>query len=121
MKILVIDDDEDIRGFLAFILKEMGHQIILAEDGLKGIEIVKENSDLLDLVITDRHMPGMLGEEVVRFVKLHYPQIKVILMTALLDEAVALVAKAAGADTVVLKNHFIKEIMKGGDNDVLRG
>lgn len=110
MKILVIDDHEGTREFLTLVLEGMGHQVLLAKNGPGGIEIIKQNSDNLDLVITDRKMPGMLGEEVVRSVKRDYPHIRVILMSSYVDDALVSVAKAAGADLVMQKLGHIEQI-----------
>ena len=102
--ILVIDDNDAIREFFEVFLTWRGHKVILAKDGREGIEIIAKEYNNLDLVITDREMPHMLGEEVVRIVKLHYPHLKVVFMTAQLDEAIASAAKAAGADLVIEKS-----------------
>lgn len=109
MKILVIDDMESFRYLLQMMLKE--HNVITATDGEEGLKIFFRNN--FDLVITDRNMPGMLGEEVIRKVKLSNPQIKTILMSAIGEEGeeeVRLVAKAAGADHFIDKNSLFSEI-----------
>jgi len=111
MKILVIDDDKDMRELLKIIIEEKTeHKVLIAKNGLEGIEILKKNP--VDLVITDRKMPQMLGEEVVRYVKLNYPHIKVILMSSVVDDVVALAAKDAGADLVVQKGNLVNTVEK---------
>jgi len=103
MKILVIDDSESIRFLMEEILKKK-HQVITANHGKEGIEIFEKNHDF-DLVITDRNMPGgMLGEEVIRRVKLSNPKIKAVLMSSQDEEEIAQIAMAAGADTTLNKS-----------------
>ena len=106
MKILVIDDMECIRGLVKTIL-EQNHEVATAPDGEKGLKLFLQ--DNFDLVITDRQMPGMSGEEVVRKIKLSRPDIKVILMTAATpeeEEEIRPVAIAAGADCIMNKDRF---------------
>jgi len=109
-RILLIDDDADIRELFAISFQIKGYEVFLAEDGQRGIEMV--NSDpRFDLVITDRQMPRMLGEEVIRSLKLKYPYLKIVLMTANLNPAIAAVAEAAGADLVIEKSGDLPDII----------
>jgi DNA-binding response OmpR family regulator len=60
--ILVIDDDPDVRGFIAATLEEQGYRVREASDGKEGLaELAREGADL---VILDFIMPGMSGAEV---------------------------------------------------------
>jgi PAS domain S-box-containing protein len=61
-KVLVIDDDEDVRHFVAASLEEYGHEVIEAADGVDGIE--RFGAIEPDLVIIDYIMPGLSGAEV---------------------------------------------------------
>ena len=60
--VLVIDDDQDVRHFIANSLEEYGHDVIEAADGIEGIE--KFGASGADLVIVDYIMPGLSGAEV---------------------------------------------------------
>jgi PAS domain S-box-containing protein len=60
--VLVIDDDEDVRHFIAASLEEYGHEVIEAADGVDGIE--RFGATMPDLVIIDYIMPGLSGAEV---------------------------------------------------------
>ncbi|WP_294121429.1 PAS domain-containing sensor histidine kinase, partial [Sphingomonas sp.] len=60
--VLVIDDDEDVRRFIAASLEEYGHEVIEAGDGVDGIE--RFGATRPDLVIFDYVMPGLSGAEV---------------------------------------------------------
>ncbi len=61
--ILVIDDDEDICDLLQIVLTADGHQVALAEDGEKGIELYRKKK--FDLIITDILMPNKDGINVI--------------------------------------------------------
>jgi CheY-like chemotaxis protein len=60
--VLVIDDDEAVRHFIAASLEEYGHEVIEAADGVDGIE--RFGASRPDLVIIDYIMPGLSGAEV---------------------------------------------------------
>jgi PAS domain S-box-containing protein len=66
-KILIVDDDSDIRGVLAECLTLMGYQVSAAPDGVSALELMAENSP--DLLLTDYLMPGMDGAELVRLAR----------------------------------------------------
>ncbi len=105
MKILVIDDDQYFREFLGGLINSFSADadVVLAENGIKGLRIFSSNPASFDIVFTDRRMPGMLGEEVVREIKKISPQTRVVLISGDYQEEVLQVAKAAGADKILFK------------------
>ena len=66
-RILVIDDEELVRSVLCRTLAQADHQVTLAEDGRKGVQLFKEGT--FDIVLTDLGMPGVSGWEVCRMIK----------------------------------------------------
>ena len=66
--ILLIEDDENIRSILSTLLKEMGYDVEVAEDGEKGIKLFGQVSDF-DLVISDIRTQNMDGNEVARYIR----------------------------------------------------
>ena len=85
--ILVIDDQKNIRTIIAMVLEDLGHEIELAADGQKGIELLKGLSDF-DLVITDIKMPNKDGNEVARHIRSsHRSSIPVVAITGFPEEA----------------------------------
>jgi len=116
MKVLVIDDSQDFREFLSELIGfySAGADVILAENGVEGLRIFSNNPASFDVVFTDRRMPGMLGEEVVREIKKISSQTRVVFMSGDDSKEVLRVAKAAGADEVLFKlfrNEEIKRIL----------
>lgn len=75
-KILVIDDMVGVRRSIAAILKQAGHTILEAEDGVKGTALI--DSEKFDLVITDMMMPGKDGMGVINHLKNKAPRPKVL-------------------------------------------
>src|ERR1035437_8798305 len=78
-RILVIDDDPDIRAFLEEILKPAGHEVILAADGREGME--RYRTSPADLVITDLYMPNQEGLETIRELRTCFPEVAIIAMS----------------------------------------
>ncbi len=75
-RILVIEDDDEIRSLLKVLLTRAGHKVDLASDGNEGIHSFRTNP--ADLIITDLVMPGKEGLETIVDLKREYPQLKII-------------------------------------------
>ena len=82
LKILVVDDDLSMRRILEIILETFGYDVFTASNGPEALEIYEGSLEIemnIDLLITDRQMPGMLGEELIRRIKMLNSNIKAIL------------------------------------------
>jgi two-component system, NtrC family, response regulator AtoC len=79
-RILVIDDEEGIRAFLAEALERDGHEVAVAASGEAGLRQAAERA--FHLVITDLRMPGVDGMTVVRRLRAEQPDTEVIVLTA---------------------------------------
>jgi len=66
VRILAIEDDRDTREMYARMLKDQGHEAILAADGVEGLQLLDPKPDL---VILDLALPGMDGYEILRTMK----------------------------------------------------
>ena len=77
--VLVIDDEEDVRELLFDILTDSGHEVEIASDGFKGVEMFKRKS--FDLVFTDLGMPGMSGWQVAEKIKAINDRVPIALIT----------------------------------------
>ena len=62
-KVLVIDDEEDIRQISSLLLEDMGYSVVSAEDGKHGLEVFQKYNKELVGVILDMTMPRMNGED----------------------------------------------------------
>jgi len=94
-KIIVIDDDESSRESISSYLNDLEYETFSAEDGFKGINLVKLKNP--DLVITDINMPGMNGIEVLNKIKEFDELIQVIVITAYDDMNSTITAMQQGA------------------------
>ncbi len=75
-RILIIEDEEVSRVMLAQILKEAGHTVVAAEDGVKGLALYRQRPT--DLIITDIMMPAKDGMHVINELKRDFPEAKII-------------------------------------------
>ncbi len=101
-KILVIDDDSDVRAFLADSLDELGYSVFDAEDGVSGLEQLEQVRP--DLVLLDYAMPGMNGAEVARAARERRPDVPIIFVTGYAESEQ--LEAALGADVQVLRKPF---------------
>jgi len=77
MKILVIDDDDDVRDMLCMTLEDIGHEVDSAANGKEAFTILG-NGPEIDLVITDIVMPEKEGMETIRELKQDHPHVKIL-------------------------------------------
>jgi two-component system NtrC family response regulator len=94
-KILVVDDESIIRDSLSDWMKDAGYDVLTAEDGPRGLELVRQKKP--DIAIVDLIMPGFDGIEFLKRAKAVYPAIQVIVMTAYASIPTAITAMKEGA------------------------
>lgn len=79
MRILLIEDCEDLRASFSETLKSLGHSVFEAENGAIGLELLSMNS--FDCVLSDIQMPMMNGVEFLKNAKRKFPNLPVFIMT----------------------------------------
>lgn len=82
-RVLVVDDEQNLRKAVHRTLTKAGYDVIEAEDGEKGIAAVQagDNPLRLDVIICDVHMPKVGGKEVVTYLKSQFPSVPIIVLT----------------------------------------
>jgi PAS domain S-box-containing protein len=109
-RILVIDDEEYVRGVLSRVLSQVNHQVTVAKDGGEGLELLREKE--FDLVLTDLGMPGMSGWEVCRAIKEIRPQMPVGMITGWGMELDQKEKAESGLDFIISKPFDFNQILK---------
>lgn len=94
-RILVVDDDDNLRWVLQTQLEEMGYAAATAADGAMALEMI--DKDPFALVLTDLKMPGMSGMELLDHIHRDYPEIPVLMITAFGTIQSAVQAMRSGA------------------------
>jgi PAS domain S-box-containing protein len=100
-KIVLIDDEEDIREVMAIALQDAGYLVETAAEGVAGIRLCQEA--LPQIVITDIRMPGMDGLQVLETLKKQLPDIEVIVATAFGEMDLAIRALQLDASDFITK------------------
>lgn len=95
IKILVVDDERDIRDGSQRILTKMGCEVLTADRGDKGLAFLETTS--VALVLLDMKMPGMDGMEVLRRIRRDYPSTLVVVITGFATVETAIEAMKEGA------------------------
>ena len=109
-RILVIDDEPDLRTLLELVLNSVGHEVTLAADGKEGME--RHRSSPADLVITDLYMPNQDGMETIRELRSCYPEVAVIAMSGSVDTGTMLsVTEKLGAVGILQKPFLTDELI----------
>jgi two-component system NtrC family response regulator len=106
--ILVIDDEEVQREALAAHLRKQGYEVLGAENGRRGIELLREH--LVELIITDGRMPELDGMGVLREARRLNPAVEVVLVTAYGSVAGAVDALRDGASHYLEKPIDLDEL-----------
>ena len=97
-KVLIIEDEAGIRQGLDRLLQRAGYETVLAGGGVEGLEAARREA--VDVVLTDLHMPGLSGLEVIRLLQELDPTLPVVVLTgkATVGAAVAAMRHAGAYD-----------------------
>ncbi|HQP29603.1 MAG TPA: response regulator, partial [Syntrophales bacterium] len=81
MKILIVDDEEGVRISLQKVLERDGYEVLLAERGADGIDLVRKFPEDIEVVISDFKMPGLDGLETLMEIGRINPDIIRVILT----------------------------------------
>jgi DNA-binding response OmpR family regulator len=101
-RVLIIDDEENIRRVIRLALETAGYEVGEASDGERGLEAYQDGSTW-DAVLLDQKMPGMDGLETLRHIKERRPAARIIMVTAFASIELAVDAMKLGATDFVRK------------------
>ena len=86
-RVLIVDDEPDIRKVVRMTLQKAGYDVLEAEDGEKAIEVINtgENRLMLDVIICDIRMPKINGVEAIAYFRKEYSRVPVVVLTGFPD------------------------------------
>ena len=108
-KVLIIDDESDVRDVLKFHLSDSNYQVIEAENGQEGIELLKSGDNLsnVGVIICDIRMPKVNGIECIQYIRQEAPGIPIVVVTGFPDTQMAVNLMNEG-----VKEYLVKPVEK---------
>jgi len=119
-RVLVAEDDDNVRAFVARALMLKGHDVVQAEDGGLAAETMLEEDGKFDLLLSDIKMPVMDGIALALSVGAQYPEVTILLMTGFADQR----ERAHGLDALiydVIPKPFTLDVLLQKVDDALTG
>ncbi len=107
-RVLVVEDEPNLREPLVYLLEKEGYEVSEAEDGNKAI--IEFRSSNIDLILLDLMLPGISGNEVCRIIRAE-SQVPIIMITAKDTEIDKVVGLEIGADDYVTKPYSTRELL----------
>ena len=106
-KILIVDDEEDIRETLRMALQSGGYKTLEAGDGQAAIDILREGDNMVNvpIILCDIRMPRVNGIECIDFLRKEAPGINIVVITGYPDPQMAAGLKAKG-----IKDYLVKPV-----------
>ena len=111
-RILVIDDDPSLRRTLRRMLERAGHQVVEAEDGARGLDLVRAAAP--DLVVTDLLMPEQDGIETINMLTAEFPGIPIVAVSGAAEASgggILMDAHLFGASATLAKPFSFEELV----------
>ena len=84
--ILVAEDDVIVRNTVRVLLQKEGHDVLVAADGYEALELSRDYTGSIDLLLTDMRMPRMGGAALVEQIRKERPEIRILVMAGLVGD-----------------------------------
>ncbi len=113
-RVLIVDDQLYVRQAVRLVLTKAGYDVIEAEDGAQGIQMMEEhqNASNVDTIICDLQMPNVDGEQTITYFKRHHPQIPLVILTGAPDFVLTEVLKNQGITDYLIKPVTDKRLLE---------
>ena len=118
--VLVVEDQQSVRGFVRNLLMLNGYRVLEAADGAEAMRICRQHPGEIQLVVTDLVMPGMSGRELAERIAKEQPDVKVLYMSGYTDDSVVHTGVAQAGMAFLQKpfspttfTHKVREVLDG--------
>ena len=108
-KLLIVDDEDDLRELLSQVLAGTGYQIQTAADGEEALALLAKES--FDVVLLDIQMPKVDGIQVLKYLKKDKPEVRAIVLTGYADLRNAMEAREFGARDFISKPYKLEDVL----------
>ena len=110
MKILIIEDDREIAGLLAVYLTKNGYEVTQRYDGVAGLNELRANPEMYDMILLDMMLPGFSGDELLpKFRAITNIPVIVISAVSNLDDRIGMMR--SGADDYIIKPFELPDVL----------
>jgi len=116
-RILVVDDEAQVRKPISIMLAKDGYEVVEAQDGEEAIEALQsgDNPLMVDTVLCDIRMPNINGKEAIAYFRSQFPGVPIVVMTGYPDVELAVSLMRQG-----VRDYLIKPVTKEELLDVIR-
>ncbi|MBA2251720.1 MAG: response regulator, partial [Nitrospirales bacterium] len=118
--VLVVEDQQSVRGFVRNLLMLNGYRVLEAADGPEAMKLCRQHPGEIQLVVTDLVMPGMSGRELAERIAKERPEVKVLYMSGYTDDSVVHAGVAQAGMAFLQKpfsptafTHKVREVLDG--------
>jgi CheY-like chemotaxis protein len=108
VNILVVDDEAMVRDAIKRLLEHGGHVVVAADSGPAALSILEHRK--FDVIITDFSMPGMQGDQLVSRIREQWPDQRIIMATAFVEEYKVFGEASGRVDYLLLKPFSLKDL-----------
>ena len=115
--ILVTEHDQTIRNLVCCALSREGYRIVQASSAEEAVRTAARHESKIDLLVTETLLPTLRGSELAELVKLDYPKLQVVYLSASIDAALR--AHARRSRVVVLQNPFRSDRLRQAVREAL--
>jgi PAS domain S-box-containing protein len=109
-KILIVEDEENLRQVLRELLQPLGYEVLEAQDGAEAMDLFKEKAPWIDLVILDLGLPGISGELVFREMTEIKPEANILIASGYLDHSMKSELYKSGVKEFIQKPYSLKDV-----------
>ena len=111
IKILLVEDQKNVRDMLISMIERMGFQNFACDSGITALDHLRENPDTYDLVITDQNMPNMTGIELITQAHFDFPDLPFIIVSGYSEQSMQKMIEEHVAVKAILKKPVAKNIL----------
>lgn len=106
--LLLVEDNTDFRTVFQRRFEQLGYKVLTAPDGVRGLQVVMDTP--LDLIVLDLNLPYRGGLETLRLIRSIRPNLKVMIVTAVMDDLAQVEARRLGVAEIVFKPVGINDL-----------
>jgi two-component system chemotaxis response regulator CheY len=112
-RILVVDDEAEVRKPVSLTLKKAGYEVVEAENGQEAIDVLNmgDNPLMVDTIVCDIRMPKVSGTEAIAYFRAQYPSVPVVVLTGYPDIELAVSFLKRGISDYLVKPVSREELL----------